>query len=102
MAVQPNGIISGSIDQNICYNSMTAGPDFYSPPLLLIERASAVYFGIRAYGVHVNGYVEQADGSILLWVGRRSASKSTWPSKLDHIVAGGQVEARLFLLAIDV
>lgn len=26
-----------------------------------------------------------------LWVGKRSASKSTWPGKLDHLVAGGQV-----------
>jgi hypothetical protein len=39
----------------------------------------------------VNGYVGGADGSKKLWVARRSASKQTWPGRLDHIVAGGQV-----------
>jgi hypothetical protein len=67
-------------------------PAFDAKPLLLIERAAAPYFGIRAYGVHVNGYVVRADGSKALWVARRSPSKQTWPGKLDHIVAGGQVE----------
>lgn len=64
---------------------------FDKPPLLLLERAAAPYFGIRAYGVHVNGYVQKADGSKLLWVARRSKRKPTWPGMLDHIVAGGQV-----------
>eukprot|EP00882_Tetradesmus_deserticola_P031513 GHRQ01035636.1.p1 GENE.GHRQ01035636.1~~GHRQ01035636.1.p1 ORF type:complete len:207 (+),score=94.81 GHRQ01035636.1:385-1005(+) len=63
---------------------------FDAQPALLLERAAAPYFGIRAYGVHVNGYVVGADGSKRLWVARRSASKQTWPGKLDHIVAGGQ------------
>lgn len=36
-------------------------------------------------------YVRQPDGSMLLWVGKRSLTKSTWPGKLDHLVAGGQV-----------
>lgn len=30
-------------------------PAFDAEPLLLIERAAAPYFGIRAYGVHING-----------------------------------------------
>jgi 8-oxo-dGTP pyrophosphatase MutT (NUDIX family) len=52
-------------------------------------------FGIKAYGVHVNGYVRRRDAATgkdatLLWVARRSAAKPTWPGKLDHIVAGGQ------------
>jgi hypothetical protein len=64
---------------------------FDAQPALLLERAAAPFFGIRAYGVHVNGYVVEADGSKKLWVARRSASKQTWPGKLDHIVAGGQV-----------
>ena len=44
----------------------------------------------QAYGVHINGYVETPDG-LELWVARRSKDKPTWPGKLDHIVAGGQV-----------
>jgi len=63
---------------------------FYDPPVLLIERAAASFFGIKAYGVHMNGYVKRkSDGELLLWVARRSAKK-LWPLKLDHIVAGGQ------------
>ena len=63
---------------------------FDSEPLALVERAAAVHLGIKAYGVHINGYVRRASG-IELWVARRSRSKPTWPGKLDHIVAGGQV-----------
>lgn len=63
---------------------------FYDPPVLLLERAAAPFFGIKAYGVHINGYIKRkSDGELLLWVARRSASK-LWPLKLDHIVAGGQ------------
>jgi len=39
--------------------------------------------------VHINGYVVR-DGQISLWVAKRAATKQTWPSLLDHIVAGGQ------------
>ena len=63
---------------------------FHSQPVALVERAAAVHLGIKAYGVHVNGYVRGSSG-IELWVATRSRSKPTWPGKLDHIVAGGQV-----------
>jgi isopentenyldiphosphate isomerase len=42
------------------------------------------------------GYVVAPDGTKKLWVARRSRTKQTWPGKLDHIVAGGQVIARVF------
>jgi 8-oxo-dGTP pyrophosphatase MutT (NUDIX family) len=54
----------------------------------LMDRAVAPYFGIRAFGQHVNGYVRRADG-LYLWIGRRSESRRVEPGKLDHIVAGG-------------
>lgn len=79
------GVITGWRDE--LYPVLTS---FDSDPVLLMERAASVYFGIKAYGVHVNGYVERDDGSMDMWVARRSASKPTWPGKLDHIVAGGQ------------
>ncbi|GAX77947.1 hypothetical protein CEUSTIGMA_g5389.t1 [Chlamydomonas eustigma] len=63
---------------------------FYDQPVMLVERAAATQFGIKAYGVHVNGYVESSDKGLCLWVARRSKSKPTWPGKLDHIAAGGQ------------
>ncbi|XP_074368490.1 nudix hydrolase 20, chloroplastic-like isoform X3 [Apium graveolens] len=53
-----------------------------------LERAAAPYFGIKAYGVHMNGYVEK-DGQKYLWIGKRNESKPTYPGMLDHLVAGG-------------
>ncbi|KAK3431135.1 nudix hydrolase 20, chloroplastic [Eucalyptus grandis] len=53
-----------------------------------LERAAAPYFGIKAYGVHMNGYVEK-DGQEYLWIGKRSQVKPTYPGMLDHLVAGG-------------
>ncbi len=64
---------------------------FHAEPLALVERAAAVHLGIKAYGVHVNGYVRGPSG-IELWVATRSKNKPTWPGRLDHIVAGGQVQ----------
>ncbi|KAL2553986.1 Nudix hydrolase 20 [Forsythia ovata] len=58
-------------------------PEFFS-----LERAAAPYFGIKAYGVHMNGYVER-DGQKYLWIGKRSEVKPTYPGMLDHLVAGG-------------
>ena len=59
------------------------------PAFLLIERAAVPWFGVRAYGVHMNGFVRGADG-LKMWVARRSLSKPTGPGKLDQMVAGGQ------------
>ena len=57
--------------------------------LFQIERGAVPSFGVRAYGIHVNGYVGAGD-DMRLWVGRRSLSKPTYPGLFDHIVAGGQ------------
>jgi isopentenyldiphosphate isomerase len=65
------------------------GGDFYAPPLMQMERAAVPLFGVRAYGVHVNGFVGSGDDR-RLWVGKRAANKQTAPGKLDHLVAGGQ------------
>lgn len=83
--LRDEGVITGWRDE--LYPVLTS---FEQPPVLLIERAASVYFGIKAYGVHVNGYVRRADGTMDMWVARRSKSKPTWPNRLDHIVAGGQ------------
>ncbi|KAI4312278.1 hypothetical protein MLD38_037104 [Melastoma candidum] len=61
---------------------------FSGPVLLSLERAAAPYFGIKAYGVHMNGYVEKY-GQHYLWIGKRSPEKQTYPGLLDHVVAGG-------------
>ncbi|RAL63938.1 hypothetical protein DID88_003126 [Monilinia fructigena] len=56
-----------------------------------IERSASVLFGIASYGIHMMAYVRCPDVSygIKLWVPRRSATKSTYPSMLDNTVAGG-------------
>ncbi|XP_062090718.1 nudix hydrolase 20, chloroplastic-like [Humulus lupulus] len=61
---------------------------FGASPFFSLERAAAPYFGIKVYGVHMNGYVEK-EGQKFLWVGKRSQGKSTFPGMLDHLVAGG-------------
>lgn len=57
--------------------------------LMAMERAAVPHFGIRAYGVHMTGYVRGADG-LHVWVARRSYDKPTYPGMLDNMVAGGQ------------
>ncbi|XP_078432265.1 nudix hydrolase 20, chloroplastic-like [Wolffia australiana] len=61
---------------------------FGQPAFFSLERAAAPYFGIKAYGVHMNGYVEKEDKRYL-WIAKRSNNKPTYPGMLDHLVAGG-------------
>ena len=62
---------------------------FGDAPLMSVDRGVVSLFGIRAFGVHVNGLVRRPDG-LHLWIGRRAADKSVAPGKLDNMVAGGQ------------
>jgi 8-oxo-dGTP pyrophosphatase MutT (NUDIX family) len=58
------------------------------PPLFRLDRGAVPFFGVRAYGVHLNGY-RRLGGGMVLWVGRRAPDKRVAPDKLDNIVAGG-------------
>ena len=58
-------------------------------PRFLIDRVAVPPFGLRAWGIHLNGYVRKPDG-LYLWIGRRAAGKATYPNLLDNTVAGGQ------------
>jgi hypothetical protein len=58
-------------------------------PLCLLDRSAVAVFGVKAYGIHINGYTER-DGKMLLWIGRRAADKAVEPDKLDNMIAGGQ------------
>lgn len=55
---------------------------------LLVDRASAAHFGIRAFGQHLNGVVRRGR-DWFMWIGRRSATRRVFPAHLDHLVAGG-------------
>ncbi|MGE0716463.1 MAG: DUF4743 domain-containing protein [Alphaproteobacteria bacterium] len=57
-------------------------------PLFRVDRGVLAHLGVRAYGVHLNGYVRRPDG-IHLWIGRRAPGKAVDPDKLDNMVAGG-------------
>ncbi len=62
---------------------------FGDPPLMAMERCAVPWFGVRAYGPHMTGYVARKDG-LHIWVPRRSYKKPTFPGELDNTVAGGQ------------
>ena len=78
------GIIDTWVDElypvNHCYSEQG---------VMQMERAAALYFGIRCYGVHMNGLVRKPDG-IYVWIAVRAKDKPFFPGKLDQIVAGGQ------------
>ncbi|KAH7652059.1 Thiamine diphosphokinase protein [Dioscorea alata] len=76
-------LIPGIRSEHYPVTSSFGVPSFFS-----LERAAAPYFGIKAYGVHMNGYVE-INGQKFLWIGKRSQMKPTYPGMLDHLVAGG-------------
>jgi 8-oxo-dGTP pyrophosphatase MutT (NUDIX family) len=63
-------------------------PRWGAPVVFRLDRGAVPFFGTRAYGVHLNGYLWKA-GTLHLWVGRRASDKRVAPDKLDNIVAGG-------------
>lgn len=77
------GVVTGWRDE--CYSVKTA---HHAAPLLKMERAGAPLFGVSAFEVHVNGFVDGKDG-LELWIARRHRDKPTYPSLLDSVTAGG-------------
>jgi len=63
-------------------------PAFGAPPLFVLERAAARYFGIHTYAAHVNGMVRR-DAGPAMWLARRSPTKAIDPGLLDNLVGGG-------------
>lgn len=63
-------------------------PSWGETPLFRLDRGAVPFFGVRAYGIHLNGYRRDGD-RLSLWIGRRAANKQVAPGKLDNIVAGG-------------
>lgn len=82
--LREEGMVPGWRDEYYPVNS-----SFGQPPYLVMERAAVPLFGIRAYGIHLNGFVRDGH-DIKMWVAQRSPSKPTAPGKLDQLVAGGQ------------
>ncbi len=63
-------------------------PRWGATPLFKVDRGAVSFFGVRAYGVHLNGYTREG-GRLCLWIGRRALDKKVAPDKLDNLVAGG-------------
>src|SRR5580700_9686919 len=63
-------------------------PRWGAQPIFRLDRGAVPFFGVRAYGVHLNGYRTEG-GRLLLWIGRRAPDKRVAPDKLDNLVAGG-------------
>ena len=66
-----------------------ASERFADPTLFHIERCAVPFFGVRAYGVHINGYV-QTDAGLKMWIAKRAEDRVICPGMLDNMVAGGQ------------
>jgi 8-oxo-dGTP pyrophosphatase MutT (NUDIX family) len=63
-------------------------PRWDAPPVFKLDRGAVSFFGVCAYGVHLNGYRRDGD-ALRLWIGRRAPDKKVAPDKLDNLVAGG-------------
>jgi uncharacterized protein DUF4743 len=66
----------------------SVAPRWGAPPIFKLDRGAVPFFGVRAYGVHLNG-VRRDGGDLKLWIGRRAPDKKVEPNKLDNLVAGG-------------
>ena len=44
-------------------------------------------FGVKRYGVHINGYCRDESGEVRMWLSRRSPTKQTYPGLLDNLVS---------------
>jgi len=86
------GVLEGLREQGILKYLMgeqyPATPTTREAALFLLDRAAAAYFGIRAFGQHINGYVNTPDG-LKMWIGRRSSDRRNFPDRLDNLAAGG-------------
>ena len=61
--------------------------------LYSVERVAMGLFGNARFGVHMSAFIRRSDADsrydFRIWVPKRAADKSTYPSMLDNTVAGG-------------
>ncbi|XP_015114713.1 uncharacterized protein YJR142W [Diachasma alloeum] len=62
---------------------------FNTKPLLEMDRSATSLFGIRKYGVDINGYVMDPVKGLSIWLQKRSPTKQTWPGYWDNMISGG-------------
>jgi len=81
--------IAASFNKNLRHELYPVIHNWGDEPLAQIDRVAIPWFGLRAWGIHVNGFVRKADG-MYLWIGERSADRPAEPGKLDNMIGGGQ------------
>lgn len=54
-----------------------------------MDRSATCLFGIRNYGVTLNGFVRHPERGLCIWFQQRADNKQTWPGKWDNMVSGG-------------
>ena len=62
--------------RNECYDIKE---HFSSTALFKMERSATPLFGLRQYGIHINGFVKHSTRGDCLWLQRRSPTKQTYP-----------------------
>lgn len=93
--------------RNEYYEVLTASN---SAAVMKMDRSATCLFGIRNFGVEINGYIQCPTRGICVWLQQRrwkfiintilmwrlfdqqifhSATKQTWPNKWDNMVSGG-------------
>ncbi|MGF1547162.1 MAG: DUF4743 domain-containing protein [Thiotrichales bacterium] len=82
--LRARGVIHGRYDERYAISAR-----WHAPAVFELERAAVSYFGLPAFGVHINGLVQTAHG-LEMWVARRALDRPNFPGMLDHLAAGGQ------------
>ncbi|WP_028534758.1 NUDIX hydrolase [Paludibacterium yongneupense] len=70
-------------------------------PVFELERAAFRPLGLVSHAVHLNGLRRLADGSIGMWIGRRSPFKAVDPNRMDNMVGGGVAAGESYDLALE-
>jgi len=83
-ALFEDGVLTGWRGEPYPVGGQWGGPHAFE-----VERAAAPFFGARAYGVHINGYVRKENG-LHMWIARRADDRPVCPGQFDNMIAGGQ------------
>lgn len=70
-------------------------------PCLEMERAAFRPLGLTSRAVHLNGLTRMDDGSVRMWIGRRSPFKDVAPDRLDNLMGGGIAAGESVQIALE-
>lgn len=84
------GILLQQFGKKLRHEMYPVVQEWGDEPLAQIDRVAVPWFGVRGFGIHVNGFVRKADGSIHLWIGERATNRLADPGKFDNLIGGGQ------------